>query len=96
MSKPVSIYSLRNLAAKAGGQPPNVTAKIRNLKTGKVSVKDLPYELHHTDVPQRVGGEGVHGSSNLTGIDHWQHAAVDKLRHAGSELLEVIKGVSSW
>ena len=96
MSKPVSIYSPRNLAAMAGGQPPNITAKIRNLKTGKVSVKDLPYELHHTDVPQRVGGEGVHGSSNLTEVDRWQHAAVDKFRHAGSELLEVIKGVNSW
>ena len=96
MSKPVSIYSPRNLAAMAGGQPPNITAKIRNLKTGKVSVKDLPYELHYTDVPQRVGGEGVHGSSNLTEVDRWQHAAVDKFRHAGSELLEVIKGVNSW
>jgi RHS repeat-associated protein len=96
MSKPVSIYSPRNLARMAGGQPPNITAKIRNLKTGKVSVKDLPYELHHTDVPQRVVGDGVHSSSNLTEVDRWQHADVDKFRHAGSELLEVIKGVNSW
>lgn len=80
----------------AGAQTPNITAKIRNLKTGKVSVKDLPCELHHTDVPQRVGGESVRSSSTLTDVDRWQHADVDKFRHAGSELLEVIKGVNSW
>lgn len=65
-------------------------------KRGTVSVKDFPYELHHMDVPQSVGGEGVDCRSNPTEVDRWQHAAVDKFRHAGSELLEVIKGVNSW
>jgi RHS repeat-associated protein len=91
-----SIYSQRNISRMASGSAPRITAKVKSNKTGKITVKDISYELHHTDIPQRLGGKNIHTNSNLTEVDPWQHAAVDAYRKVGYELIEVIKGVGSW
>ena len=96
LGKSSSVYSPRNIARVADGKAPSIRAKVKNLKTGKVTEKDIPYELHHTDVPQRIGGAGLHSASNLTEVDPWQHADVDSFREVGSELIEIIKGINSW
>lgn len=80
----------------ASGSAPRITAKVKNNKTGRITVKDISYELHHTGMPQRQGGKNMHANSNLTEIDPWQHAAVDTYRKVGYELIEVVKGVGTW
>ena len=90
------LYSPNNLTRMTDGRAPRMTVEVTNRKTGVTSVKDYSLELHHTDVPQRVGGEGVHDSSNLTIYDPWEHEIADEFRHVGSDLDEVIKGVDIW
>ncbi|MFP1814168.1 RHS repeat-associated core domain-containing protein, partial [Lonsdalea quercina] len=96
LKNPSGIYSPRNIAEMARGNAPKITAKVRINKTGATETRDIPYELHHTNIPQRVGGPNVHNKSNLSEVDPWQHADMDPYRHPGMELLEVIKGVNSW
>jgi len=50
-------------------------------------------ELHHNQIPQRMGGLGVHAPSNLLSLTPWEHEAVDKFRHTGSRLMQIVKGV---
>ena len=57
---------------------------------------DVSLELHHTHIPQRVGGTGVHNSSNLTIVTTWEHEAIDPYRHLGYDLENVISDVSVW
>ncbi|MFK7112911.1 RHS repeat-associated core domain-containing protein [Flavobacterium oreochromis] len=90
------LYSQNNLARMNDGKAPRMTVEVTNRKTGVTSIKDYSLELHHTNIPQRVGGTGVHNSSNLTIVDPWQHEAVDSFRHVGSDLDAVIKGVDVW
>lgn len=89
-------YSQQNLKRMADGKAPQMTVTVRNRKTGKITQKDVSLELHHTVTPQRVGGSGVHNSSNLSIVDPWQHEAVDPFRHTGSDLLSIDKGVDMW
>jgi len=53
-------------------------------------------ELHHRDIPQRVGGDGVHQSSNLDSLTPWDHEAVDPFRHTGYDFSKIIKGLDIW
>ena len=53
-------------------------------------------ELHHKDIPQRVGGDGVHQLGNLDSLTPWEHEAVDAFRHTGYDLSRIIKGVDLW
>ena len=78
----------------ADGQAPRMQVEV--LKNGQRVIKDVSMELHHTNIPQRVGGPGVHNASNLTALTPWQHEAVDPFRNTGETLLRVIKGVDSW
>ncbi len=78
------------------GRAPKFRAKVRVNKTGEIEIRDIPYELHHKNIPQRQGGPGVHDKNNLDEVDPWQHKDVDKYRHPGIELIEVITGVNSW
>lgn len=89
-------YSPNNLKRMKDGKAPRMTVEVTNRKTGKTSVRDYSMELHHRDIPQRVGGDGVHKSSNLDALTPWEHEAVDPFRHVGSDLDEVIKGVDVW
>ncbi|MGJ3348310.1 RHS repeat-associated core domain-containing protein [Morganella sp. Je.2.23] len=96
LEKPSGMYSARNISEMALGNAPKIRAKVKVTKTGAIETRDIPYELHHTNIPQRVGGPNVHNKNNLTEVDPWQHAHVDPYRHPGIELIEVIKGVNSW
>lgn len=46
-------------------------------------------ELHHTNSPKRVGGPGVHDTSNLTALTPWQHKAVDPFGNLVKFFLEI-------
>ena len=63
---------------------------------GQITTKDYSLELHNTNIPQRVGGTGVHNSSNLTIVDLWQHEAIDPYRHVGADKISVKKDVDIW
>ena len=89
-------YSNANRKRMENGNAPRMTVEVTNRKTGKTSTKDYSMELHHRDVPQRVGGEGVHDHSNLDALTPWEHEEVDPFRHVGSDLEEVILGVDKW
>jgi RHS repeat-associated protein len=89
-------YSPGNLKRMKDGKAPKMTVTVRNRKTGNVVTKDVSIELHHTNIPQRVGGAGVHDASNLTIVDPWQHEKMDPFRHTGNDLISVDKGVDSW
>lgn len=93
---PSRTYSPANLVRMAEGKAPKMTVEVISRKTDKISIKEYTLELHHNDIPQRVGGEGVHDSSNMLALTPWEHEAVDHFRHVGSDLIRVIKGVDVW
>ncbi|HAU9740022.1 TPA: hypothetical protein JFB80_005177 [Escherichia coli] len=96
LTNPSGLYSPRNILEMIAGRAPKFTARVKVIKTGKIETRDIPYELHHKNIPQRQGGPGVHNKSNLDEVDPWQHQDTDKYRHSGIELIEVITGVNSW
>jgi RHS repeat-associated protein len=89
-------YSQNNIDRMNKGQAPKIKAEVRNNKTGKIETKDVSMELHHNDIPQRVGGEGVHEASNLKEVTPWEHEEIDPYRHTGSELKKIINDTGSW
>ena len=93
---PTQAYSPANLARMAEGKAPKMTVEVISRKTDVKSIKEYTLELHHNDIPQRVGGDGVHDSSNLLALTPWEHEAVDAFRHVGSDLVRVVKGVDVW
>ncbi|QNQ22630.1 hypothetical protein HF650_01490 [Kosakonia sp. SMBL-WEM22] len=96
LANPSGLYSPRNILEMVGGRAPKFTARVKVIKTGKIEIRDIPYELHHKNIPQRQGGPNVHAKNNLDEVDPWQHQEVDKYRHSGMEFIELITGVSSW
>ncbi|WP_422418950.1 RHS repeat-associated core domain-containing protein [Pseudomonas sp. GZD-222] len=93
---PTQAYSPANLARMAEGKAPKMTVLVRNRKTFAVTKKEMSLELHHNDIPQRVGGVGVHDKDNLLSLTPWEHEAVDLYRHVGYDLIKVVKGVDVW
>jgi RHS repeat-associated protein len=89
-------YSQRNLNRMSEGKAPKMTVEVTNRSTGITSIKDYSLELHHTIIPQRVGGTSVHNASNLTIVTPWQHEAIDPFRIVGYDLDAVIRGVDVW
>lgn len=87
-------YSANNLARMAQGKAPKIRAQV--MKNGQKITKDVSMELHHVGIPQRVGGAGVHSTSNLAILTPWRHEAVDPFRNTGETLLKIIKGVDTW
>jgi hypothetical protein len=78
------------------GKAPRMTVEVINRKTGMPQVKEVSMELHHRDIPQRVGGKDVHQSSNLDALTPWEHEAVDPFRHTGYDVSKIIKGLDIW
>jgi RHS repeat-associated protein len=93
---PSGKYSTANINRMQKGKAPKMTVQVMNRKTGLVTTKDVSIELHHTQVPQRVGGANVHNASNLTEVTPWQHEAIDPFRNTGEDLVSVIKDVNIW
>ena len=73
-----------------------MTVEVISRKTGAITTKVVSMELHHTNIPQRTGGTGVHSPSNLSEVTPWQHEAIDPYRHTGEDLRRVTKGVDAW
>lgn len=82
-------YSERNLTRMRNGNAPQFTAIVSNRQTGRVETRTYTLELHHRDIPQRIGGEGVHDSTNLDIVTPWQHEDVDSYRHVGYDLIRI-------
>lgn len=80
----------------AKGNAPQMTVEVINRKTRLPEVKDVKMELHHRDIPQRLGGDGVHSSGNLDALTPWEHELVDPFRHTGYNLSKIIKGLDVW
>ncbi|KAF0867289.1 RHS repeat domain-containing protein [Pseudomonas sp. LD120] len=89
-----SNYSAANAQRMAKGSAPRIQVEV--LKNGRRIIKDVSMELHHTNIPQRVGGAGVHNSSNLTALTPWAHEAIDPFRKTGKTLIKIIKDTSTW
>ena len=89
-----SAYSPANLLRMEMGKAARITAQV--LKGEEKIIKDVSIELHHFETPQRIGGDNVHNVSNLKNLTPWAHEAVDKFRHTGEELIQIIKGIESW
>ncbi|WP_213881486.1 RHS repeat-associated core domain-containing protein, partial [Pseudomonas sp. dw_358] len=93
---PSQTYSPANMARMSDGKAPKMKVEVVSRITDIKSIKDVSLELHHDAIPQRIGGAGVHASSNLLSLTPWEHEAVDSFRHVGSDLVRVIRGVDVW
>lgn len=93
---PSRTYSPANLAEMAKGRAPKISVMVQNRKTLEITERVYSLELHHATIPQRIGGTGVHNTSNLDILTPWEHEAVDSFRHVGSDLIRIIKGVDVW
>jgi RHS repeat-associated protein len=91
-----SAYSSNNLNRMQDGLAPKINATVINNKTGAITTQDYSMELHHTNIPQRVGGTGVHSVNNLSSLTPWQHEAVDPYRNTGNTLVSINQNVGSW
>ena len=89
-------YSPDNLSRMADGKSPRMTVEVFNRKTGKLEIKDVSIELHHTYLPQRNGGNVINEAWNLTPVSPWTHASMDPYRYTGDSLIRIIKGTNSW
>lgn len=89
-------YSGNNLQRMKDGKAPRMTVEVFNPKTGATELKDYSMELHHKNIPQRVGGANVHHPSNLDALTPFEHEAVDPFRNTGRDLISVVKGVDVW
>lgn len=78
------------------GKAPKLQVEVINRKKGLPEIKDVPMELHHKNIPQRVGGENVHNHDNLDKLTPWGHEAVDPYRHTGYDFFKMIKDVDIW
>jgi hypothetical protein len=89
-------YSPKNLKRMEEGSPPMLKAKVKNNKTGDIEEVNVSMELHHRDIPQRDGGEGVHEVTNLDMLTPWEHEAADAFRHTGYTFIEIITSVKKF
>jgi RHS repeat-associated protein len=93
---PSQAYSPANMTRMAEGKAPKMTVQVISRKSDKIMTKDVSMELHHNFIPQRVGGSGVHATSNLLALTPWEHEAIDSFRYFGFDLIKVVKGVGAW
>ena len=89
-------YSDENLARMKEGKPPMMKVEITVHKTGKTKTVNVPMELHHTSLPQRMGTPKAHEPWNLTPATPWGHAGMDPHRHTGYTVERVINGTGTW
>ena len=91
-----SMYSKKNIELMKEGKAPKLQVEVINRKSGKEEIIDVRMELHHKDIPQRVGGENVHNHDNLAKLTPWEHEAVDPYRHTGYDVINIVKDVDKW
>jgi len=93
---PSGRFSKRNIERMIEGDAPRIKVQMRNRKTGQLKVDDIPLELHHRDLPQRMQSTKQNESWNLELVTRWAHEGMDEYRHAGWDLVKIINGPNSW
>jgi hypothetical protein len=96
IANPSGRYSPTNLARMMDGRPPRMRVRVRRHRDGAILVRDVPVEIHHTHLPQRMGTPTAHEPWNLTAAPPWAHEGMDPFRHTGYELLEIIRGTNRY
>jgi RHS repeat-associated protein len=91
-----SNYSPANISLMSKGNAPQIQVEVVHRRTGVPSIMDFPIELHHSAIPQRIGGVGVHSPTNLLRVTPWQHEAIDPYRHVGYDLIRIVKDIGTW
>jgi RHS repeat-associated protein len=89
-------YSPANQERMARGLAPMMRAKVLSTSKREDEIIDVPAELHHVNIPQRIGGAGVHSTQNLKIVTRWEHAEIDIYRHTGSTLKKTLNHFRSW
>ena len=97
MLNPTGKYSPNNLALMKRGNAPKIKVEVSDA-LGNKKIVDVPIELHHTSLPQRLGSPKANEAWNLTEATPWGHASMDSYRNLGDDfnLERIINGTNSW
>ena len=97
MLNPTGKYSPNNLALMKRGNAPKIKVEVSDA-LGNRNIVDVPIELHHTSLPQRLGSPKANEAWNLTEATPWGHASMDSYRNLGDDfnLERIINGTNSW
>ena len=97
MLNPTGKYSPNNLALMKRGNAPKIKVEVSDA-LGNKNIVDVPIELHHTSLPQRLGSSKANEAWNLTEVTPWGHASMDPYRNLGDNfnLVRIINGTNSW
>ncbi|MDO4704190.1 RHS repeat domain-containing protein [Tannerella sp.] len=97
MLNPTGKYSPNNLALMKRGNAPKIKVEVSDA-LGNKNIVDVPIELHHTSLPQRLGSSKANEAWNLTEVTPWGHASMDPYRNLGDnfKLVRIINGTNSW
>ncbi|SDE10667.1 hypothetical protein SAMN05421544_10378 [Riemerella columbipharyngis] len=79
------------------GNAPRMKVEVSDA-LGYKKIVDIPIELHHTNLPQRLNTPKVNEAWNLTEVTPWGHASMDSYRKLGNnfKLVRIINGTNSW
>ncbi len=88
-------YSVDNLKRMLEGKAPMMKVEMFHHKTGK-QIVDIPMELHHRSLPQRLGTPKANEAWNLEPTTPWGHAGMDPFRRLGYDIVRIINGTNSW
>ncbi len=89
-------YSIRNLQRMVDGKAPLMKVSMKNRTTGQIVIRDVSIELHHNVLTQRGGSIRAHEAWNLVPVSRWAHEGMDEFRHAGWDLLKILRGPNSY
>jgi hypothetical protein len=78
------------------GASPRMRVIMQNRNTGEIVTRDIPLELHHNTLPQRIGSSQANEAWNLEIVNRWAHEAMDPYRHAGWNLIKLLNGPNSF
>jgi len=94
---PTGKYSPNNMDLMKRGKAPKIKVEVGDA-FGNTRIIDVPMELHHTYLPQRLGTPKAHEAWNLTRVSPWGHAGMDKYRNLGDNfnLVRILNGTNSW
>lgn len=77
------------------GKAPMMRVMIRESDVG-LKAKDIPMELHHWALPQRLKTPKANEPWNLIPTTPWGHASMDSYRYINYKFDKIIKSVKTW
>ncbi|MDO5681145.1 MAG: RHS repeat-associated core domain-containing protein, partial [Pelistega sp.] len=92
---PKGMYSKTNINRMHRGLAPRIKVEIYHHRKREYLIRDVSMELNHRFWPQR-SGKHVDLPYNLEKVTPWEHAARDKYRHTGSDLIRIIQDVGTF